>query len=386
MVSRVRLTIVLAIVLAAAVALIAAPAAAAGSNLRVVATGLNNPRGLTFGPGGTLYVAEGGTGGSLTTTPQQCDQVSTPIGPYTGGFTARIVKVGLNGTVTPFVTGLPSSSTAAASGGLTSGVADVEFVDGTLYAMTSGAGCSHGLLGTSNEILRVNPNGTTVPAANLSAWSLTHPTAVTEDDFEPDGTWYSMAAFDGDLFAVEPNHGEVVEIDPQTGAISRVVDVSASQGHIVPTAIAHWSLFDNLFGGGIFRNLIGQFTVGNLDTFPIVPGSSQLMQVGVNGSLAVRQRGLTTVLGLVYDQVGNLYVLESMTAPGFPGPAQLGTGRILKVSPGFSRTVVVATGLSFPTAMTMGPDGALYVSNLGFGTPPGAGQIVRVDLGRASLP
>ncbi len=385
MVSRVRLTIVLAIVLAAAVVLIAAPAAAAGSNLRVVATGLNNPRGLTFGPNGTLYVALGGTGGTMTTTDPPCQQVAPPIGPYHGGFTAGIAKVGLNGTVTPFVTGLPSSSTAAL-GGLTSGVADVKFADGTLYAMTSGAGCSHGLLGTSNEILRVNPNGTTAPVANLSDWSLTHPTAVTEDDFEPDGTWYSMAAFQGDLFAVEPNHGEVVEIDPQTGAISRVVDVSASQGHIVPTAIAHWSLFDNLFGGGVFHNLIGQFTVGNLDTFPIVPGSAQLMQVGVNGSLAVRQRGLTTVLGLVYDQVGNLYVLESMTAPGFPGPAQLGTGQILRVSPGFSRTVVVATGLSFPSAMTMGPDGALYVSNFGFGAPPGAGQIVRVDLGRASLP
>jgi hypothetical protein len=378
-----RLTVALAIAIAIGIALIAAASAAAESNLRVIASGLNNPRGLTFGPNGTLYVAFGGTGGTMTTTAQQCRQVAPPIGPYHGGFTSGIAKVGLNGTVTPFVTGLPSSSTAAL-GGLTSGVADVKFVDGTLYAMTAGAGCSHGLFGTSNEILRVNPNGTTAPVANLSAWSLNHPTAVTEADFEPDGTWYSMAPFQGHLFAVEPNHGEVVEIDPQTGAISRVVDVSASQGHIVPTAIAHWSLFDNLFGGGIFRNLIGQFTVGNLGEFPIDPGSSQLMQVGVNGSLAVRQTGFTTVLGLVYDSSGNLYVLESMTAPGFPGPAELGTGRILRVSLG--RTVVVATGLSFPSAMTMGPDGALYVSNFGFASPPGAGQIVRVDLGRASLP
>ena len=40
----------------------------------------------------------------------------------------------------------------------------------------------------------------------------------------------------------------------------------------------------------------------------------------------------------------------------------------------------VATGLSFPTGMTLGPDGNLYVSNLGFGGPPGAGQIVRIQL------
>ena len=30
--------------------------------------------------------------------------------------------------------------------------------------------------------------------------------------------------------------------------------------------------------------------------------------------------------------------------------------------------------------MTLGPDGALYVSNLSFGAPPGAGQIVRIEL------
>jgi len=77
-------------------------------------------------------------------------------------------------------------------------------------------------------------------------------------------------------------------------------------------------------------------------------------------------------------------VLESMTAPGFPGDQEFGTGTILRVSPIGQRTVV-ATGLTFPTGMTMGPDGVLYVSNLGF-AGPGAGQIVRVDLGRASLP
>ena len=28
--------------------------------------------------------------------------------------------------------------------------------------------------------------------------------------------------------------------------------------------------------------------------------------------------------------------------------------------------------------MTFGPDGALYVSNAGFGAPPGAGQILKI--------
>jgi hypothetical protein len=42
----------------------------------------------------------------------------------------------------------------------------------------------------------------------------------------------------------------------------------------------------------------------------------------------------------------------------------------------------VAGGLAFPTAMTFGPDGSLYVSNFGFGFPPGAGQIVKILIPR----
>src|SRR6266487_1794080 len=66
-------------------------------------------------------VERGGTGGAKSTTPAQCTQVPFPIGPYTGGFTARISKISPAGVVSTVADNLPSSQTNPASGGLTSG-------------------------------------------------------------------------------------------------------------------------------------------------------------------------------------------------------------------------------------------------------------------------
>ena len=68
-----------------------------------------------------------------------------------------------------------------------------------------------------------------------------------------------------------------------------------------------------------------------------------------------------------------MYVLEDTV--GAPGPTP-GHGDIVRIDPNGKKTIVLS-GLHLPTAITMGPDGALYVSDWGIG-PPGLGRILKV--------
>ena len=138
---------------ASAASIASAPAyAQLSSNATVYASGLESPRGLKFGPDGDLYVAEAGTGGTVSTV-GSCAQVPAPIGPYLGGSTGRISKLDKSGNRTTVASGFPSS--LAAEGDL-QGVADIAFLNGTLYAVTRGGGCSHGNASSPNIIARVD--------------------------------------------------------------------------------------------------------------------------------------------------------------------------------------------------------------------------------------
>ena len=346
------------------------------STQTVVATGLNGPRGLKFGPDGMLYVAEAGTGGT-TSTAGQCAQVIAPVGPYTGGKTARISRFDKKWNRTTVASGFPS--TVDALGDLM-GVADLAWVDGNLLALLAGGGCSHGNPNVPNGIALVNThNGSWQIVANLSKYIQAHPAKYPDPgDFEPDGSFYSMIAYQNRIYAVEPNHGQVLSIGGPND-IYTAIDVSASQGHIVPTAITERD---------------GDFFLGNLNLFPIEPTRARILTLsrsecsrsfipglqddGGPRSLHVvaSKAGFTTVVGVELGPDGLLYVLElSDFADTHPDP---GNGKVVRIRSDGS-IEDVATGLSVPSAMTFGPDGHLYVSNWG-AAGPGMGQIVKITI------
>jgi hypothetical protein len=346
------------------------------ANATVYASGLEGPRGLAFGPDGSLYVAEAGLGGK-TSTIGTCVQVPAPIGPYTGGTTARISKIDTSGNRTTLSMGLPS---AIDSAGNTLGVADVVFLEGDLYAVLAGGGCSHGNPTFPNEIIRVNlKNGHWKTVADLSQALVNFPAKFTSaDDYEPDGTWYGMISYQDRLYAAEPNHGQVFSVT-EGGRVRQVIDISASQGHIVPTSlVAHEGLL----------------YVGNLNLFPIDPQWAKIMTIskdtfvpeqlpGFNmpqdefgrWKIVSSKAGFTTITGMKIGPDGLLYVLELSVAAGFPTP---GAGKVVRVTSSGDIEDVV-TGLAVPTGMAFGPDGRLYVSNLG-AAPGAVGQILRIEV------
>ncbi len=118
------------------------------------------------------------------------------------------------------------------------------------------------------------------------------------------------------------------------------------------------------------------FTSENLGVIPIVDGSEKILKITPSGQVKVVTTGFTTILGLALDHKHRLYVLEDTTG-GHPFPTP-GTGTVLRINHSGIMDEI-ASGLSLPTGMTFGPDGDLYISNWGFGSP-NLGEIVRITL------
>ena len=334
-------------------------------DLPVAAAGLTNPRGMTWGADGTLFVALAGSGGDTPGEP--------PIElEFMGGPTASVVRIEA-GCPVAVADGLPSSRDV--DGGVT-GVADVAILGDQLYALVAAAGDLYGNPGSTNGVYQVNADGSTTLLADTSAWLAANPpetagwTAPPEGYPNP-GNPFAMVADEasGLLWVVDALNGLVFTVTPD-GALTLAADLSDQ--HPVLTGIA----VDP--AGGIY--------VGNLTSAPFPSGAAKVVHVAADGTVTDAITGLTTVTGVAVGDDGSLYAIEMSTGnteePPFMVP---GSGRLVRQTDGTEFEEVVS-GLMFPVALKAAPDGALYIALPAMGADDGSGQIVQVDtaVGEAS--
>lgn len=118
---------------------------------------------------------------------------------------------------------------------------------------------------------------------------------------------------------------------------------------------------------------------------PYEPGAGRVVEVAPDGAVTEVWTGLTLPTALATGPDGALYALEMATGIDANDSASIapGTGRLVRRT-GPTTAEAVVTGLTYPVAMEFGPDGALFVAGPAFGSDGGTGTILRVDLAAAS--
>jgi glucose/arabinose dehydrogenase len=127
----------------------------------------------------------------------------------------------------------------------------------------------------------------------------------------------------------------------------------------------------------VARGPDGDLYVGQLTGFPFVQGLASVYRVSPGQDPVVHCTGFKAIMDLAFGPDGSLYVVENATG-GFPPPPPFApnSGQLSRVAPDCSRTALLV-GLNRPTAVAVGADGAVYVTNNG--VTPGAGEVLMIE-------
>jgi hypothetical protein len=327
----------------------------------VVASGLDNPRGVLVN-GSTILVAEAGTGGTGPCVPGPRG-TSTCLG-LTGAVTA--VK---NGKAQRVVTGLPSM--AGPTGNSAIGIHGLARVHGRGVVAALGAGLTaseRDQLGPDAALLGqlagIQPGHPATAIADLARWNEANdPYRLKNGESDP----FQVAAAGTSAVVADAAGSDLLSVD-SSGAITDLATfmprpVTLPNGttvnlNPVPTAVA--------------RGADGAFYVGELTGGPFPPGAAQIWRVVRGQQPTVYATGFTNIIGMAFDRQGRLDVLEiakNGLASGDP------TGALFRLDGG-ERTELVPGQLTNPGGIAVAPDGSIYVTT--FTSHAGTGQLVRV--------
>jgi hypothetical protein len=357
-------------------------ATAAGAKVKVVASGLVNPKGIDQSPSGALYVAEAGSGGS------DCTSVAGACFGLTGAV-SRVDPTGIQ-PAARVISGLPSIYSGSSR--LAVGPNDVSFSRYGAPTVIMGLGGSVPMrdkLGSAGanlgKILRLDLDERTVKSvADISAF---------EQASNPDG-----GAIDSNPYGIEAQPGEWAVADAGANSLVRarpngktqllamfprqfVQAPGAPPGTLMPSQAVPTS---------VTKGPDGYYYVGTLTGFPFATGAANVWKVPPwGGTPELCASGFTTIVDVAFDPYGRLYVLEISSGlrsqPGLPPPLQL-PGKLKRVDHcGATPTTIYANSdanagpvLEYPGGVVIGLDGAAYVTNKTLSS--GGGEVLRIAL------
>ena len=342
-----------------------APAASAHGGLKVVAEGLDNPRGIDIDPTtGAIYVAEAGRGGA---------------GPCVDGPEGGRACLGNSGAVTRIshghqrqvVRGLPSFA-GEGTGAEATGPQDVDvagFGFGTLVTGLGADPAERDAVGAPaaglGRLFAFTPFGRVHRIADLAGF---------EGQADPDGQgadsnptsvlnerhgFVAIDAGGNDLLRVGPRGNiSTIAVFPNT-PIADPPEGFPPAYQAVPTAVA--------------KGPDGAYYVSELTGFPFPKGGADIYKVKPGRAPQVYASGLTNVTDLAFGRDGSLYVVQISKNGLLSGdPA----GELIKIARNGTRKSVASDGLVEPYGVAIGRHGEIYVTN--HSTSAGEGQVVRV--------
>jgi hypothetical protein len=336
--------------LAVGVAFAAGPAtaSASGPSITVIASHLNNPRGLSAA-GGKLYLAEAGRGGS------------TCLGSTCVGLTGSIDMVATSG-VTRLVTGLISISSPGGIAG--EGMVAVSASGGVVYGQFGGNTFGIPTSGLPTFLLQAAhkdigqfgwaSNGAFVPKAGVGdhdfIWANAHLSLNPQfPDSNPNGLLVTAAG----TFVADAGANTLDQVTPD-GKVHVLTYFGVPTGSVtdaVPTCVAKGP------DGALY---IGELLGGNP-----AAGHARVWRVAVSNGKATKSvwaTGLTTVQGCGFDSSGNFYATEFQVGGFNPSPTGNPLGAVVKIAPNGTRTTLGMGSLFFPSGFATW-NGTLYVSN-----------------------
>ena len=360
-----RLLASLGVLVAALV--LASAAAAQTAGVTVVASGLNNPRGLVLGPNGELFVAEAGNGGA---------------GPCAVASNGNTVCFGLTGAITrissgrggfPFqdrvARGLPSLGLADGTGHagphdvtLGAGAIDIAMGLGGSPAFRSLFGPAAALLG---HVVRLDLEGRPRSVGDFAAVEA----LLNPDGAEINSNPYSLVFVLGGYNVADAGANAILRIEPDgTPRVAaffppRLFPAPFPPNPLIPTE----SVTDSIVIGPDGANYYGELT-----GFPFPVGAARVHRraPGPGQPVTVFATGFTNIIDIAFGPDGSLYVLEFARNGLLAGPFS----RLIRVAPNGTRTTVLDQGLIAASGLAIASNGDIYISN--FGTSPTNGQVL----------